>query len=363
LSTIDRLNRLYDFYTSDLNYKEIEKLIKRDIPELYNFYTKKMKDSTGPERTPRKFIKFIRALFIEFLQQLTPVRRLLYTVGLVFFLYGFLSEQYHLSFFGFILVNLLLAFELADKLVAKDELAVARDVQIGLMPKEAPKNKFYDISCYSEAAREVGGDYFDFITNDTSPDIMYTVIGDISGKGMGAALHMAQVQAVLHNLIGYNNSPKEILVLLNDNFIKIFKKGSFFTTILACITQDGSILFSRAGHTPLIHYRKLENKCVNIIPRGMGIGLSHNSIFENSLEEIKIHPESGDVLVFYTDGIVEAMNDYMQEFGETNLMTIILRNADSPAKRIQELILENVSAFIGSSPVHDDLTLIVMKAL
>jgi serine phosphatase RsbU (regulator of sigma subunit) len=363
LKLIDRLDRLYDFYTSDLSYKEIEKLIKRDIPELYNFYLKRMRDSSGPQRTPQKFFRFLRELFIEFLQQLSPVRRLLYTVALFLFIYGFLSEQYQLSFLGFVFVNLLLAFELADKLVAKDELAVAREVQIGLMPKEPPKNKFYDISCYSEAAREVGGDYFDFIINETSPEIIYTVIGDISGKGMAAALHMAQVQAVLHNLIGYNNSPKEILTLLNENFIKIFKKGSFFTTILACIAQDGSILFSRAGHTPLIHYHKKENKCCNVTPRGMGIGLSHNSIFENSLEEIKIHPESGDVLVLYTDGIIEAMNEYMQQYGEEMLKNVILRNADKSAKQLQELILENVSDFIGSSPAHDELTLIVLKAV
>ena len=274
-----------------------------------------------------------------------------------------MTAQYQLSFFGFVLVNLLLAFELADKLVAKDELAVAREVQIGLMPKEPPKNKFYDISCYSEAAQEVGGDYFDFITNETSPETVYTVIGDISGKGMAAALHMAQVQAVLHSLIDYNNSPKEILVLLNENFIKIFKKGSFFTVILACIAQDGSILFSRAGHTPLLHYNKKENKCCNIIPRGMGIGLSRNSVFENSLEEIKIHPESGDILVFYTDGVTEAMNDYMQQYGEEMLKNIIIKNSDKSAKRIQELILESISAFTGPSPAHDDLTLIVMKAV
>jgi len=360
---MDRFNRLYEFYTSDLNYKEIEKLIKKDIPELYNFYVSKMKDSTGPERSPRKFIKFVRALFVEFLQQLTPVRRLLYSVGLVFFIYGFLSQQPQLSFLGFIFVNLLLAFELADKLVAKDELAVAREVQIGLMPKEPPQNKFYDISCHSEAAHEVGGDYFDFIINENCPDNVYAIIGDISGKGMAAALHMAQVQAVLHNLIDYNNSPKEILILLNYTFIKIFKKGSFFTTILACIAHDGSILFSRAGHTPLIHYIKKENKCRNVIPKGMGIGLSHNSIFENSLEEIKIHPESGDILIFYTDGIVEAMNQYMQQYGEDMLKRIIINYASGSAKSIQERILESVADFTNPAPAHDDLTLIVMKAV
>ena len=81
-----KLSRLYDFYTSDLSYKEIEKLIKRDVPELYNFYVKRMNAQGKPARTPRELFRFIRSLFIEFLYQLTPVRRLLYTIGLVLFI-------------------------------------------------------------------------------------------------------------------------------------------------------------------------------------------------------------------------------------------------------------------------------------
>ena len=166
------------------------------------------------------------------------------------------------------------------------------------MLKEPPVNKYFEISCYSEAAREVGGDYYDFIITESNPDKTYIVIGDISGKGMAAALHMVQVQTILHFIVTHNSSPKTILTLLNNNLKKILRTGSFFTASLACLNSEGSLLFSRAGHMPLIHYSKREQKCNNITPVELLLGSSHNVIFENSLEEIEIQPESGDLLVF-----------------------------------------------------------------
>ena len=229
------------------------------------------------------------------------------------------------------------------------------------MPKAPPANDYYEISCYSQPAREVGGDYFDFINHDCSKGKTYVVIGDISGKGMAAALHMVQVQAILHYLVENNESPKTIISLLNKNLKKVLRKGSYFTVSLACLNSNGAMHLVRAGHMPLIQYSRSNNQCKNIIPKGMGIGLSQGSIFETSLEEIEIKPETGDVLVFYTDGVIEAMDSSMQEYGEERFKSVILRNVDKPAKEIQEAILDNISSFMGLSPAHDDLTLIIMK--
>lgn len=363
MSILDQFRKLYDFYTSDLSYKEIEKLIKRDVPELYGFYVNKMKQPEKPRKSLKGLIIFAKNLFIEFLLQLTPVRRLIYTVAVFLFIYGFMAVNYQWSVFAFIIINLLLAFELADKLIAKDELAVARDIQNNLMPKVPPVNSCYDISCCYQAAHEVGGDYYDFIINEATPDKTFVVIGDISGKGMAAAIHMVQVQAILHYIVAHNESPRTILSMLNKNLQKILKRGSFFTVSLALIENDGSIVLSRAGHMPLIHYQACSGECKNIVPKGMGIGLSHDSIFENSLEEINVTPNKGDILVFYTDGIVEAMNVYLQEYGENRFKEIITRNSQMPARDIQEAILDNISYFTENSPVHDDLTMIVMKAV
>ncbi len=363
MKLFDKLSRLYQFYTSDLSYKEVEKLIKQDLPELYGFYVDKMKQPRRQKKSLRGLIIFIRDLFVEFLYQLSPIRRVIYTASVIFFIYGILISDFRWAVFGFLIINILLAFELADKLIAKDELAVAWDIQNSLMPKVPPLNKYYEISCYSQPAREVGGDYYDFINRDCTPGKTYVIIGDISGKGMAAAIHMVQVQAILHYLVENYESPKIIISLLNKNLTKVLRKGSFFTVSLACLNSDGAIHLVRAGHLPLIHYSRTNNELKNVTPCGMGIGLSHDSIFETSLEEVEINPCSGDIIVLYTDGVIEAMNSNLQEFGEERLKSIIIKNKEKPAKAILETILESVSKFTGNAPAHDDLTLIVMKYL
>ncbi len=363
MKLFDKLSRLYSFYTSDLSYKEVEKLIKQDLPELYGFYVNKMKQPQQHKKSLRGLIIFLRDLFVEFLYQLSPIRRVIYTVSVIFFIYGILIPDLRWSIVSFLVINILLAFELADKLIAKDELAVAWDIQNSLMPKIPPSNKYCDISCYSHPAREVGGDYYDFIKRECTPEKTYVIIGDISGKGMAAAIHMVQVQAILHYLVENYESPKTIVSLLNKNLKNVLRKGSFFTVSIACLNSNGAMHFVRAGHLPLIHYSPLTNECKNIIPSGIGIGLSHDSIFETTLEEIEIKPGSGDVIVLYTDGVVEAMNSSLQEYGEERLKSVIIKNTGKPAKVIHDSILESVSSFTGSSPAHDDLTLIVMKYL
>jgi len=358
-----RLNRLYEFYASDIGYKELEKLVRRDVPELYDFYARRLKQDQRPKNSISGLLAFIKDLFVEFLSRLTPVRRLIYSLAFAFFIFGYITQNFTLAVYSFILLNLLIAFELADKLIAKDELDLAREIQTSLMPKNPPLNNHFEITCYSEAAFEVGGDYYDFIINEKFPDKTFFIIGDISGKGMAAAIHMVQVQSILHHIILTESSPKEILISLNRNLKKFLRKGSFFTAALASINADGSISFVRAGHMPLIYYCKNRNECMNIIPKGIGIGLGDEPVFENTLEEFFIKPEEGDLLVFYTDGIVESMNGHHQEYGTERLKNIIVMNSGKPIKNIQEAVLSSVTNFKNNSPFYDDLTIAIMKAL
>ena len=113
---------------------------------------------------------------------------------------------------------------------------------------------------------------------------------------------------------------------------------------------------------PLIHYNKSADKCTRVIPRGMGIGLANEPVFSSATEEISIKPESGDLFVFFTDGVIEAMDRYYRSFGEENLTKIICSNSGKSAKEIQNIIINAIKNFTYSSPVQDDLTLIVMKA-
>jgi sigma-B regulation protein RsbU (phosphoserine phosphatase) len=358
----NRLNRLFRFYTGELNDGEFKKLVKKDVPEVYDFYVRRMKKPDKSRNRIIDFILFLRNLFIEFLNLLSPVRRIIYSLGLILFVLAYLGNNWGFAVLGFILVNLLVAFELADKLTAKDELEVAREIQLNMMPKVPPENKYYEISSYMETAREVGGDYYDFIKPVTEDDKTFVIIGDVSGKGMSAALHMVQVQSILHNIVKENSSPKEILHSLNANLKRVLKRGSFLTLSIAELNSDGEIVLARAGHMPLIHYDRSKEKCDRITPRGIGIGLSNEQFFANNTEEISIKPEQGDLIVLFTDGVVEAMNSYYAAFGEENLTRLISRHADKSPKEIQEIIIRTIKNFTYDSPVQDDLTLIVMKA-
>ncbi|MGE5430124.1 MAG: PP2C family protein-serine/threonine phosphatase [Syntrophomonadaceae bacterium] len=358
------LNRIYEIYTSDLSMKDVEKLIKRDAPEVYDFYVRRMKKPENSRNSVERTFLFLRNLFIEFLLKMSPARRLFYSLALFFFLVGLLGGLWNWAVLGFFMVNLLIAFELADKLTAKDELAVAREIQTALMPKNAPENSMFDIACYSEPAREVGGDYYDFICPETQKDKMYIVIGDISGKGMGAALYMVQVQAILKYLSNTFLSPKAILIALNKSLQNILRSDSFFTVSMASLEKDKcEIALSRAGHTPLIHYKAGISKAENITPVGLGVGLRDGGIFDKVLEEMVITTEPGDVLVFYTDGLTEAMDKNRNFFGEEKLMGVIEKYAHLSALLIQENIIKELELFRNNALPGDDTTLVIMKRL
>lgn len=355
--------RIYQLYTSNLSLSEIERLIKRDAPGVYDFYLRETEEIDQQKNPVTRAFRLIGNLFEAFLRKLSPSRRVLYSVILFLFVFAVLMANWFWAIISFALLNILLAFELADKLTAKDELEVARDIQMNLMPRKPPAHPQFDIACFSEAAREVGGDYFDFINPKHSPETTYAIIGDVSGKGMGAALHMVQVQAILQNLIEQHRSPRDILLALNRHIQPIFQPKSFFTISIASLNADRTLHFCRAGHVPLLHFQKSSGKCRSITPGGIGVGLQNNGKFDKLLEQIDIKVAAKDVLCFYTDGVVEAMNSDKVEFGEERLENLLCENADLPAQEIQNAILSALAQFRGATPPHDDLTLVIMKAI
>lgn len=355
------LKKLYNFYKSDLTIRDIEKLIRRDVPELYDFYVRKMrKPERGKNKLHETFI-FIKNLFVEFLEQLTPIRRLLFTFSIIVFVIAYFNNNWQWAAFSFILLCLLIAFELADKLIAKDELSVAREIQRSLMPNNAPLNDFYTISCYTETAKEVGGDYFDFVKRDDAAEKLFVIVGDVSGKGMAAALHMVQVQSILRNSIYNHDSPKNILRSMNRNLRRILPNGSFFTVCISSINTDGSVQLSRAGHFPLLYYKKSTDQFLNITPNGIGIGIADNGLFEKNLEEVCIYPETDDILIFYTDGVIEARDNYKREFGEENLKSVVRKYKEHSPEEIKNAVVQTINLFRDGTPLHDDLTLVVLK--
>jgi serine phosphatase RsbU (regulator of sigma subunit) len=353
------IKRIFDLYTSDLSYQEIEKLIKREANEVYEFFKS---DIPKPDPSKSKFARgliFLRSLFNAFILKLTPARRIFYIISIFFFLVGYAQQNPLYLWSGFIILNLLLAFELADKLSAKGELDVARKIQFDLIPKHPPVINGYSIATYYEPAREVGGDYFDVIE---TPDKTYIVVGDISGKGMAAALYMVRVQSIIYLLINSFSDVKEIVINIKKYFSKNLRKEFFLTLTMASIEKDGFINFVRAGHPAAIHYKSFSKDFTMINPQGMGIGLNDKGLFEKTIETETVKTNADDIILLYSDGVTETMNMVKDQFGDENIKRIIKNNSSKSAEEIKNALLNALTAFRGPANQHDDITIVVLKA-
>ncbi|MGK9475451.1 PP2C family protein-serine/threonine phosphatase [Melioribacter sp. OK-6-Me] len=354
------IKRIFDLYTSDLSYQEIENLIKREASEVYEFFKS---DIPKPDQSKNKLIRgliFIRSLFNAFIMKLTPARRIFYLISIFFFGIGYLEYNTLYIWSGFIILNLLLAFELADKLLAKNELDIAKKIQLDLIPKHKATIGVYEVTSYYEPAREVGGDYFDIIE---AHDKTYIVIGDISGKGMAAALYMTRVQAIIYFLLDNYSDVKEILIKLKKYFSQKLRKEFFLTITIASIEKDGTINLVRAGHPPPIHYDFLKKEFKEINTCGIGIGFNDYGVFEKTLELYTFTPGEGDTIVFHTDGLTETMNKYKIMLGEKRIKKAIERNSDRSAEEIKKSLVSLINNHRAEAAQNDDVTFIVLKRI
>lgn len=356
----NQFKRIYDLYVSDLSFQEIEKLIRRDAGEVYEYFAH---DIPKPDENRNKFSRsliFLKSLFNAFLMKLSPARRIFYIAAFVFFVVGISQLQISYIILSFLVVNVLLAFELADKLIVKDDLKLARKIQSELLPQHKVEVPAYSVAALYESASEVGGDYYDIIKINNNKNLL--VVGDISGKGLAAALYMVRLQTIVQFLAETNDSPREIVIKLNNIFSSRLSKGYFLTLILACIDENGEINLVRAGHTPVLHFKVKDNSFTEYTPGGLGIGLNNGPIFEKSVEQINIKPEKGDILFFYTDGITESMNEFKGQFGIKYIKRIIEDSHTQDVEVIKSKIKAALSEFMGQASEQDDITFLVFKA-
>lgn len=362
MASTNPFKKIFDLYTSDLSFQEIERLIKRDSADVYEFFKN---DIPKDEKSKNKFVRaliFLRSIFNAFLLRLSPARRIFYLAALLIFIFGYLNDIGSYVILSFLLLNVLLAFELADKLLTKDELSIARKIQSGLMPKIPPELKDYEISAYYQAANEVGGDYYDIITPKDSENRTYLFVGDISGKGMAAALYMVRVQAIIHTLIQKYRDIKKLLINLKLQFDENLLPEYFLTLAVASINNDKSVELSSAGHQPILFYKSSSKEIEEINPKGIGIGLRDKGKFGDMLETVTIRPSEGDILFFFTDGLTEAMNTDKSQFGINLLKKIIQENASLSCRDLKVKILEKLEIFCENEPANDDLSMIILKA-
>ena len=238
------------------------------------------------------------------------------------------------------------------------ELLLAQEMQKRLLPQTLPDFEFLDLKAVSAPALEVGGDYYDIAQHDGNR--ISIVIGDVSGKGVGAAFYMAEVKGIFQSLSRIYPSPKEFLVKANEALITSIDKRSFISLMYATVdVVTGEMHVARAGHCPML---MLSNGCSEFVkPAGMGLGLAGNHIFAGTVEELCLHLKKDDICVFYTDGVTESRSASGEEFGYERLVRVVEENRARSSEDIKEEIIQRVWSYTDAQGYDDDLTVMVLK--
>jgi sigma-B regulation protein RsbU (phosphoserine phosphatase) len=268
------------------------------------------------------------------------------------------------------LENLQLAQEARASQRAQDELRIAALVQERLIPKHLPTDNWFEISTYAQAAKEVGGDFYDFL--HLPGQRLAVLIGDVSGKGVTAAFHTAQMKGIFHALMQPNPlakkdrerypDPHRFMVLANEALTHCLERSSFITASFYLIDYEaGGFSFARAGHCHTLYYHSIKEEVSYFQSEGLGLGILRDASYGRHVKNQFWDYNPGDVMVIYTDGIPEARNANGDEYGEDRLAQMLGESFYQSAEEINRHIRLDVQEFSKGLPLHDDQTLLVIK--
>ncbi len=256
-----------------------------------------------------------------------------------------------------------LLHQAAEKKRLENELRLARRIQMSLLPRDTATVPGLSVAAICRPAREVGGDYYEFIR--LGDRRLGLLVADVSGKGTSAALYMAELKGLMLSLGPIYESPRQLLIEANRIMAGALDSRSFITMLYAVVDLDaGTLTYARAGHTPLIHASPNgDRRVVRVLaPDGLVLGLrGFERQFAELLEEHHLAVRPGDVAVLFTDGVTEAMNEKDDLFGEARLARLLEDDVDASCEALRERILTDVEGFVGAAAQHDDLTMVLLR--
>ncbi len=251
---------------------------------------------------------------------------------------------------------------LVDQERIQQEMHLAKEIQQTLLPAEFPRIEGYEIASHYESAKEVGGDYYDFVEIDRHR--MGVVVADVSGKGVPGSLVMTMIRTALRTEAKGKGSAADVLARVNDFIMDDIRKGMFVTLFYIILdSRKRRITFASAGHNPIILYRNSTKKTYYLNPKGfpVGIALSERDLFKRSIEDDTIQLSKGDIILCHTDGITEAMNSRRELFGEERLLKVVRDYGHLRAKLFVERLTEEITSFTEGQIQNDDITFVVIK--
>ncbi|HZQ70733.1 MAG TPA: PP2C family protein-serine/threonine phosphatase [Terriglobales bacterium] len=367
------LDRFWQRVTEGLQLNQLWSQFKSDARSSYRLYSRDFEKS-APERSWRhNFFHTLQEFAWAILEKLSPPRRvlLLFAVVLLIIPGGGFSYQgkheeirvgaFDFHFYGGVLLFLLLMLEVADRVVMKRDLQIARDIQAWLLPAAPPEVPGVAIAFATRAANTVAGDYYDIFARPaaTPGEMRYLIaVADVAGKSIPAALLMATFQASLKTLSS-TSTPLEELVLGMNRYACTNSQGGlrFTTAFLAEYVPDSRALkYINAGHNAPV-LRRHSGSVERLHQGGMPLGIQADAGFESA----RVVLDPGDWLVVFTDGLVEAVNARDEEYGEQRMLNLLHASASVTPEQVLRRMMIDVDAFVGTTPQHDDITCLLVK--
>ena len=261
---------------------------------------------------------------------------------------------------AFALYNAIIYSMANEKKRLDHDLEIARDIQRILLPAEAPAINGFQISGINVPARQVSGDYFDYIRVDEGR--LGVAIADVSGKGVPASLIMAICRSVLRAEAAGNPSPADVLRKVNRQLYPDIKEDMFISMAYLILDHErDGVTLARGGHdAPLLYKRQLQS-VTPIKSPGMVLGIDSGNVFDRLTADFAVPLERDDCLVLYTDGVTEALNTEGDEFGLERTIEAVRASVTDGAQAIVKRVIDDVRNFTGSNPQNDDITLIAIR--
>ena len=323
-------------------------------------------------RRGQRFWALTKQFFWAVVMKLSPARRVILLVAVVFLVTPVIVFQVSdkgvnvsggsLAFWGGALLLLLLVLEIADRVTMKRDLEIAREIQHWLVPETPPQVAGLDVAFVTRPANTVAGDYYDVlpIEADGAAQEVLLVVADVAGKSLPAALLMATLQASLRTLATTARSLPDLVRGLNRYACANSLGGRRFTTaFLARLNPStGELIYTNAGHNAPLLWRA-SGSLQRLDVGGIPLGIQSDRPYECGSTVLR----RGDMLVIFTDGVVEAVNERGGEYEEGRLIPLVQRCAAMNAQGLVDCLMQDLRTFAGQASQHDDITCMAVRVV
>ena len=369
-----RLERFWQRVTEGMRLNELWKQFRTDARSSYQLYSREV-DSTWTPGVGRAkhFFNLAGQFFWAIILKMTPARRVLLLIALVFIFApsgeatwqssggGVRIVTFDGHFWGGLLMLVLLVLEVGDRVVMKRDLQIAKEIQAWLLPANPPQVPGLDIAFATRPANTVAGDYYDVFSRSSSDGsgTFLIAIADVAGKSIPAAMLMATFQASLKTLCTTSETLTELVGRMNTYACSNSQNGRRFTTTFLAEYNPATrgLTYVNAGHNAPI-LRRQSGSIERLQAGGIPLGIQENVPYESGT----ITLQSGDWLVIFTDGVIEAENNRAEEYEESRLLAMLHANTMVAPQMLLNSIMLDLDRFVGDAPQHDDVTLMLLRA-